>query len=106
MADGGRIIEGLQQAVAHAKGEATGAREHVTVSRAELEALRAVAAAARDAAVWLADDIESLRDSVARPRDGVIDDDTDAGMVAEAEATLRRMTEALSALDRAREAGR
>lgn len=46
MADGGRIIEGLQQAVAHAKGEATGAREHVTVSRAELEALRAVAAAA------------------------------------------------------------
>lgn len=73
---------------------------------AELDALRAVAEAARDGIPWLTDDIASLRDSVSRPGDGAIDDDADAGMVAEAEAVLRRIADALAALDKVRAVAR
>lgn len=47
MANGDRIIDGLRGAIAHAHGEPTGAREHVTVPKARLAALEAVAEAAR-----------------------------------------------------------
>lgn len=64
MGNGTRVIEGLRQAVAHAKGEATGAREHVvqvprpTLTPAQVRALRALDALGRTGSRVLAMEIE------------------------------------------------